>query len=138
MTGVIYSKSYLLLDSCVKYKIFYKLFDTYRKVKQNHVIQQRSYCIITACDDSWKHKLYAYAGNMLHDVTWCDNHMVKLWNTLYHSSKCKDCINNKQSYDYTSTKSWRGDIFTVVWLCVCLFVNAIPAKRMHRFGQVFY
>ena len=43
---------------------------------------------------------------------------------------------------YTSTKSWRGYIFTAVCLCVCLcvsvcpalLVNKIPAERMHLFG----
>ena len=46
---------------------------------------------------------------------------------------------------YTSTKSWRGYIFTAVCLCVsvclsvcpALLVNKIPAKRMHRFGRGF-
>ena len=48
---------------------------------------------------------------------------------------------------YTSTKSWRGYIFTAVCLCVCLcvcvcvrpdiLVNEIPAERMHRFGRGF-
>ena len=56
---------------------------------------------------------------------------------------------------YTSTKSWRGYIFTSVCLCVCVcvcvcvsvclsvcvsgsfLVNKIPAERMHRFGRGF-
>ena len=45
---------------------------------------------------------------------------------------------------YTSTKSWRGYIFTAVCLCVCVsvcvsnfLVNKIPAERMHRFGRGF-
>ena len=51
---------------------------------------------------------------------------------------------------YTSTKSWRGYIFTSVCLCVCLsvclsvclcvryfLVNKIPAERMNRFGRGF-
>ena len=48
---------------------------------------------------------------------------------------------------YTSTKSWRGYIFTsvclCVFVCVCvcvcptLLVNKIPAERMHRFGRGF-
>ena len=44
---------------------------------------------------------------------------------------------------YTSTKSWRGYIFTAVCLCVCvsvcpeILVNEIPAEQMHRFGRSF-
>ena len=52
---------------------------------------------------------------------------------------------------YTSTKSWKGYIFTAVCLCVCLcvclsvcvsvcpalLVNKIPAERMNRFGRGF-
>ena len=37
---------------------------------------------------------------------------------------------------YTSTKWWRGNIFTAV--CVCLAVNKIPAKRMHQFQCSFF
>ena len=43
----------------------------------------------------------------------------------------------------SSTKMWRGYIFTAVCLSVCecvclaLFVNKIPAERMNRFGSVF-
>ena len=47
-----------------------------------------------------------------------------------------------ESNFYTSTKSWRGYIFTSVCLCVCVsvsgfLVNKIPAERMHRFGRGF-
>ena len=55
-----------------------------------------------------------------------------------------------RSISYTSTKSWRGYIFTPVCLCVCVcvcvclsvcvpgfLVNKIPAERMHRFGRGF-
>ena len=48
---------------------------------------------------------------------------------------------------YTSTKSWRGYIFTSVCVCVCLsvcmsvcpafLVNIIPPKRMYWFGRSF-
>ena len=45
---------------------------------------------------------------------------------------------------YTSTKSWRGYIFTAVCLCVCVsvcvsgfLVNKIPAERMNRFRRSF-
>ena len=41
---------------------------------------------------------------------------------------------------YTSTKSWRGYIFTSVCLCVCecaLRVNKIPAEWENRFGRGF-
>ena len=58
-----------------------------------------------------------------------------------------------EGFFYTSTKSWRGYIFTAVCLCVCLsvcvcvclsvcvseiLVNKIPAERMHRFGRGFH
>ena len=40
-----------------------------------------------------------------------------------------------------STKLWRGYIFIAVCLCVslsvCLSVNKIPTKQMHRFGRGF-
>ena len=44
---------------------------------------------------------------------------------------------------YTSTKSWRGYVFTSVCLCVCLsvcvsgsfLVKKIPAERINRFGR---
>ena len=46
---------------------------------------------------------------------------------------------------YTSTKSWRGYIFTAVCLCVCLsvcvryfLVNKIPIERMNRFRRCFH
>ena len=43
---------------------------------------------------------------------------------------------------FTSTKSWRGYIFTSVCLCVCecvgcFLVNKISAERMNRFGRGF-
>ena len=42
---------------------------------------------------------------------------------------------------YTSTKSWRGYIFTSVCLsvcqCVCVSVNKILVERMHQFGCGF-
>ena len=50
---------------------------------------------------------------------------------------------------YTSTKSWRGYIFTAVCVCVCvclsvclsvcpaLLVNKMSAERMHRFRRGF-
>ena len=44
---------------------------------------------------------------------------------------------------YTSTKSWRGYIFTAVCLSVCvcvcpaLLVNKIPAELINRFGRGF-
>ena len=50
---------------------------------------------------------------------------------------CDKCLN------YTSTKSWRGYIFTSVCLsvcqcvCVCVSVNKIPAERMYQFGCGF-
>ena len=52
--------------------------------------------------------------------------------------------------NHTSTKSWRGNIFTPVCLCVCVCVcvcmsvcmsgflmNKISAERMHRLGHGF-
>ena len=77
---------------------------------------------------------------------------------LYKSTKkikykIHDTQNSSEDNYYTSTKSWRGYIFTSVCLCVCvcvcvclsvcvsvcpaLLVNKIPAERMHRFGRGF-
>ena len=60
-----------------------------------------------------------------------------------HWLKCFE-IDQQNVCCYTSTKSWRGYIFTSVCLCVCVcvclsgfLVNKIPAERMHRFWRGF-
>ena len=67
---------------------------------------------------------------------------------LYNGTKYEICRFNRtwlMDNCYTSTKSWRGYIFTSVCLSVCLSVcvsvcvsvNKIPAERTRRFGRVF-
>ena len=73
----------------------------------------------------------------------CVHFYVFLW--LFLSTHNRNIFGSILCY-YTSTKSWRGYIFTAVCLCVCVclsvcvsnfLVNKIPAKQMHRFGRGF-
>ena len=72
------------------------------------------------------------------------------WKRLHitHGECNRQNVNIKHwNNNYTSTKSWRGYIFTAVCLrvclsvclCVCLMllVNKIQAERMNRFGRDF-
>ena len=90
-------------------------------------------------DLNWKTRR---SGFLKYVFLWIRSHCHFM---IFQAISSYDFISSLFLFFYTSTKSWRGYIFTSVCLsvcvcvcvCVCPFVNKMPIEPIHRFRRGF-